>query len=82
MGAGGSPRQCAINLKRGLPTATNLGGAEGGLQGAIRGSAFIDYRHPFMGWGAGWQVHKWLVRLCSCLGIPEQEGRFPGGYNR
>ena len=31
MGAGGSPRQCAINLKRGLPTAPISGGAEGGL---------------------------------------------------
>ena len=31
MGAGGSPRQCAINLKRGLPPAPILGGAEGGL---------------------------------------------------
>ena len=33
MGAGGSPRQCAINLKRGLPTAPILGGAEGGFAG-------------------------------------------------
>lgn len=31
MGAGGSPRQCAINLKRGLPTAPISGGAKGGL---------------------------------------------------
>ena len=33
MGAGGSPRQCAKNLKRGLPTAPILGGAEGGFSG-------------------------------------------------
>ena len=31
MGAGGSPRQCATNLKRGLPTAPISGGAAGGL---------------------------------------------------
>ena len=36
MGAGGSPRQCAINLKRGLPTAPILGGAEGGFAGGYR----------------------------------------------
>ena len=58
MGAGGSPRQCAINLKRGLPTAPNMGGAEGDLQGAIIGRAFVEYRHP-LGWGAGLQGQWW-----------------------
>ena len=41
MGAGGSPRQCAINLKRGLPTAPILGGAEGGLSASYPSVGFL-----------------------------------------
>ena len=41
MGAGGSPRQCAINLKRGLPTATISGGAEGGLSASYLSVGYL-----------------------------------------
>ena len=41
MGAGGSPRQCAINLKRGLPTAPILGGAEGGLSASYLSVGYL-----------------------------------------
>ena len=41
MGAGGSPRQCAINLKRGLPTAPNMGGAEGGLSASYLSVCYL-----------------------------------------
>ena len=41
MGAGGSPRQCAINLKRGLPTAPISGGAEGGLSASYLSVGFL-----------------------------------------
>ena len=41
MGAGGSPRQCAINLKRGLPTATILGGAKGGLSASYLSVGYL-----------------------------------------
>ena len=52
MGAGGSPRQCAINLKRGLPTAPILGGAEGGFAGGyiLQGICRIP---PPLGVGGG-----------------------------
>ena len=32
MGIGGSPRQCAINLKRGLPTMPIYGWGRGGIR--------------------------------------------------
>ena len=41
MGAGGSPRQCAINLKRGLPTAPISGGAEGGLSASYLSVCYL-----------------------------------------
>ena len=41
MGAGGSPRQCALNLKRGLPPAPILGGAEGGLSANYLSVGFL-----------------------------------------
>ena len=41
MGAGGSPRHSAINLKRGLPTAPILGGAEGGLSASYPSAGFL-----------------------------------------
>ena len=41
MGVGGSPRQCAINLKRGLPTAPISGGAEGGLSAIYLSVGFL-----------------------------------------
>ena len=52
MGAGGSPRQCAINLKRGLPTAPILGGAEGGLSASYPSAGFLlfdsSYRYFYV----------------------------------
>ena len=41
MGAGGSPRQCALNLKRGLPTAPISGGAEGGLSASYLSVGYL-----------------------------------------
>ena len=36
IGIGGSPRQCAINLKRGLPTMPIYGWGRGGIWRKIR----------------------------------------------
>ena len=68
MGAGGSPCGVtraggfavgpALATPQGLPTAPNMGGAEGDLQGAIIGRAFVEYCHP-LGWGAGLQGRWW-----------------------
>ena len=41
MGAGGSSRQCAINLKRGLPPAPIMGGAEGGFSGGVESARHL-----------------------------------------
>ena len=41
MGAGGSPRQCSINLKRGLPTTPISGGAEGGLSASYLSVGYL-----------------------------------------
>ena len=75
MGAGCSPRGVAraggfavgpaLATPQGLPTAPNMGGAEGDLQGAIIGRAFVDNRHP-LGWGAGLQG-RWRYRPPSLL---------------
>ena len=75
MGAGGSPCGVArgggvavgpaLPTPQGLPTAPNMGGAEGDLQGAIISRAFVDNRHP-LGWGAGLQG-RWRHRPPSLL---------------
>ena len=86
MGAGGSPCGVAraggfavgpaLATPQGLPTAPNMGGAEGDLQGAIIGRAFVDNRHP-LGWGAGLQgrwrhrpplLLHWDIRILGGLG--------------
>ena len=58
--AGGFAVGPALATPQGLPTAPNMGGAEGDLQGAIIGRAFVDNRHP-LGWGAGLQG-RWRHR--------------------
>ena len=50
--AGGFAVGPALATPQGLPTAPNMGGAEGDLQGAIIGRAFVDNRHP-LGVGVG-----------------------------
>ena len=88
MGAGGSPCGVAraggfavgpaLATPQGLPTAPNMGGAEGGLQGVINGGAFVvgSLReiHPFRGGGRAGRGNGGTVRHCSCLGTPEQDG--------
>ena len=58
--AGGFAVGPALATPQGLPTAPNMGGAEGDLQGAIIGRAFVENRHP-LGWGAGLQG-RWRHR--------------------
>ena len=63
-----------------------MGGAEGDLQGAIIGRAFVDNRHP-LGWGAGLQgrwryrppsLLHWNIRI---LGSCREDGRQAEGFS-
>ena len=88
MGAGGSPCGVAraggfavgpaLATPQGLPTAPNMGGAEGELQGAIIGGAFVICSpieiHLVRGGGRAGRGDGGIVRHCSCLGHPEQGG--------
>ena len=92
MGAGGSPCGVAraggfavgpaLATPQGLPTAPNMGGAEGDLQGAIDGRAFVICSpieiHPVRGGGRAGRGNGGTVRHCSCLGHPEQGGGLQG----
>ena len=92
MGAGGSPCGVAraggfaggpaLATPQGLPTAPNMGGAEGGFAGSYNRRGICRMRpieiHPVRGGGRAGRGNGGTVRHCSCLGHPEQGGGLQG----
>ena len=88
MGAGGSPCGVAraggfavgpaLATPQGLPTAPNMGGAEGGFAGGYKRQGICcmqPYRNPPReGWGAGWQG-QWRHRPPLLLPWASRAGR-------